>query len=517
VKLRVTNNSISQRRLLVSPRVRERAGRRHPRSRSTSDFQGNRRGVTLTEILIGIMVLGIGVISLATLFPIGLLRMKRAVNDVRGTIEARSAWNESRVRNLLAPPLGPLFNVTPAVSSVANLYSPLSADPGGVDGNVIIQLPGKYPFRPTVGPGIPVVIDPLWMIQNGFPTSPMDYRLGVANLDRLNGDNRLDFLRGGEGLFRTAGGITSASLAQEIFSSADDLVFGDAEDRRILPFQAPSGAATPPPYLSPTYGNPFYGNSLARERRYTWLMIARKVSANQIYSPGYDGAVGSPFADDYDLLDNHGPESGADGVLGYLPPAVGTLPGTKDDPTYDDPARDMVTGLPVPAPVGPFDVTIVVFYNRDLSARDIVYTNYTNLSAAQPANLPPIDPIFSPVPRMITVGGATYGPFGINEATLVRRGDGIPFPEITIGSYVLDSTFDGSFVNVTLGPRGGQVYRVVNKALIADGDILVLSLDRPARPNGAINGVTNPAYYQASGYVLTHLKGAVSVFEKQIP
>src|SRR5262245_63212735 len=66
-----------------------------------------RSGISLTEILIGIMVLGIGVISLATLFPIGLLRMRRAVNDVRGTVLAQGAWNEVRVRNVLAPPYGP--------------------------------------------------------------------------------------------------------------------------------------------------------------------------------------------------------------------------------------------------------------------------------------------------------------------------------------------------------------------------------------------------------------------------
>ena len=35
-----------------------------------------RAGITLTEILISIMILGIGMVSLATLFPIGLLRLR---------------------------------------------------------------------------------------------------------------------------------------------------------------------------------------------------------------------------------------------------------------------------------------------------------------------------------------------------------------------------------------------------------------------------------------------------------
>ena len=44
---------------------------REPHARS-------RRGITLTEILIAIMILGVGLVSLATLFPIGLLRLRDA-------------------------------------------------------------------------------------------------------------------------------------------------------------------------------------------------------------------------------------------------------------------------------------------------------------------------------------------------------------------------------------------------------------------------------------------------------
>ena len=35
-------------------------------------------GITLTEILISILILGVGLVSLATLFPIGLLRLREA-------------------------------------------------------------------------------------------------------------------------------------------------------------------------------------------------------------------------------------------------------------------------------------------------------------------------------------------------------------------------------------------------------------------------------------------------------
>ena len=37
-----------------------------------------RSGITLTEILISIMIMGVGLVSLATLFPLGLLRLREA-------------------------------------------------------------------------------------------------------------------------------------------------------------------------------------------------------------------------------------------------------------------------------------------------------------------------------------------------------------------------------------------------------------------------------------------------------
>ena len=48
-----------------------------------------RSGITLTEILIAIMILGVGLVSLATLFPIGLLRLRDATRYSRIEVPAR--------------------------------------------------------------------------------------------------------------------------------------------------------------------------------------------------------------------------------------------------------------------------------------------------------------------------------------------------------------------------------------------------------------------------------------------
>ena len=59
------------------------------------------RGITLTEILIAIMILGVGLVSLATLFPIGLLRMRDAARYSRTKILVDSVGSDGTARALL--------------------------------------------------------------------------------------------------------------------------------------------------------------------------------------------------------------------------------------------------------------------------------------------------------------------------------------------------------------------------------------------------------------------------------
>ena len=63
----------------------------------------SRRGITLTVILIANMFLGVGMVSLATLFPIGLLRMRDAARYSRTKVLVDSVSADGTARTLLNP------------------------------------------------------------------------------------------------------------------------------------------------------------------------------------------------------------------------------------------------------------------------------------------------------------------------------------------------------------------------------------------------------------------------------
>ncbi len=77
--------------------VVSREGRKRPAA-----LLRRRSGITLTEILISIMILGIGLVSLATLFPIGLLRLRDANRWTRSAILLQTAASDAVSRGLFS-------------------------------------------------------------------------------------------------------------------------------------------------------------------------------------------------------------------------------------------------------------------------------------------------------------------------------------------------------------------------------------------------------------------------------
>src|SRR5438445_3974978 len=64
-----------------------------------------RSGATLTEVLIAIFVMAIGLLSLLTLFPLGALSMAQAIKDNRTGHIAGSAASIANYRNVRADPI----------------------------------------------------------------------------------------------------------------------------------------------------------------------------------------------------------------------------------------------------------------------------------------------------------------------------------------------------------------------------------------------------------------------------
>ena len=68
----------------MTRRTRRENGRRCRRRHATPGF-------SLIEVLMAIFILGIGVISIAALFPAGIAQQRQSVDDVIGPIVARNA------------------------------------------------------------------------------------------------------------------------------------------------------------------------------------------------------------------------------------------------------------------------------------------------------------------------------------------------------------------------------------------------------------------------------------------
>lgn len=258
--------------------------RRTPRGRS---------GITLTEILISIMIMGVGMVSLATLFPLGLLRLHRAQRLTRSAFLKESAGSDLAARDLLNVTSFNNGTVTPWYTAPTGLtsvpvsrYDPWVQDtPSGgnpfIDGGGVIQ--GAYrgrgaylnhslalssPARP--GPGLPVAYDPLWRAVTeiypsvgGVPTPvPLEARFGAGLNLRNNPNGGLASAHGLQRVTNLAasanGALTPIGAGQYPLPLQQMLNYRTAIDAFVSPedvvWQESTGQ-----YLDPTTGGPSTG------------------------------------------------------------------------------------------------------------------------------------------------------------------------------------------------------------------------------------------------------------------
>lgn len=239
--------------------------RRDPRRRS---------GITLTEILISIMILGIGMVSLATLFPIGLMRIRAAQQASRSVATAKLAINEIQIRDLFDKAN---FNA---------FYASRTADVWTIDGG---PNPGLGVNR-SFGTGLPVAYDPLWWSVTGQPTSLTNFRFGASQYT-MTADAAGSLAAASAGLQRITFANGSIGAYEGIFVAPDDPVTqsdGGANapptiNTALVP-AAPSqttGASPLVPDLS--------GDQVVFDYAYSWLFTGRQTDANDFAS--FDGSI----------------------------------------------------------------------------------------------------------------------------------------------------------------------------------------------------------------------------------
>jgi prepilin-type N-terminal cleavage/methylation domain-containing protein len=123
-----------------------------------------RNGVTLVEVLVAIFIMGIGLITLLTLFPIGLLRMAQGILDAR-TAQAgqiadklsimQNIRDDQAVRSIVVAPFDPYNN-----NGAMNLPNPDVFFNPWPQNNGAPALPNADPY----GESYPILVDPIGFI-----------------------------------------------------------------------------------------------------------------------------------------------------------------------------------------------------------------------------------------------------------------------------------------------------------------------------------------------------------------
>lgn len=135
-----------------------------------------RSGITLVEILISIMILGIGVVSIATLFPLGLIRLRNAQRLTRGAFMVESAIADMGAKNLFYKPkfTNPVNSPWYQDSGFFS-YDPWTQDTVNYGALWNTATGANHP----VGPALPIAYDPLWHAVTGVYPDPT---VGATNI-----------------------------------------------------------------------------------------------------------------------------------------------------------------------------------------------------------------------------------------------------------------------------------------------------------------------------------------------
>jgi type II secretory pathway pseudopilin PulG len=360
----------------------------------------SRSGITLTEILISILIMGIGLISIATLFPIGMVRLRQAQQESRSGLLAESAGNDLGAKNLLYKPSfseSLLYGGFDPFLQDAPIATAISA--------TTLTNTGQPPHSYT-GSGLPICYDPLWWAYAGIPAgfTPGPGAAGRFGAGIVSGNT---FLRNDpDGL-----GAPSAHGLQRI---TNFLPWSTAIASWAYTYPPPGGVA------GTTY--PYNLHDLLAE---TFVSPEDVVMQNNLA----DQQILSPSTNTYTV-------GTTSSVVPMMFPGALSIPGTQSDWRY----TWMFTGKQHDLANGTiFSGDVVVMDSRPL-AIDTVTSPVSGNASSVPSGEIVLEAIFGYGTQFptATVGYAASA----DRVVLLRWPNSVPDPDIRTGSWFADVTYE---------------------------------------------------------------------------
>ena len=404
------------------------ASRRRPR----------RAGITLTEILISILIMGIGLISLATLFPLGLIRLRDAQRQSRSGLLAESVPGEVNSKGLLSKQY---FS-----SSYYGANDPFLIDTNPFNNQVTmtaftpavgVTLPAPMPVGVSsvttflVDGGLPVCYDPLWRSVTGI-APPFLGTLGFGNFatGSFNPTTPVNEARFGAGVVLSAATTTNSFLRADP-GGGNASAYGLQRITNFVPYSYPISANWPLSYPNPPPANNPAAGTIRDGTADTFISLDDVVmqsdaSGQQILNTAVTNNTGttSPLVPEFFLKDPNNANSARE---------------TRNDWRYSW----LFTGRQIDTTNGTqFEGDVVVMDSRPFGFES-VNSPTTGNSSLIAAGETVVEGIFG---YSGNINGGTSG-YGVSadRTVLLRWPNNLPDLEIKVGSWIADVTYERNF------------------------------------------------------------------------
>lgn len=244
-----------------------------------------RSGLTLVEVLVAIFVMGIGMIALLTLFPIGVLQMAQAIRQDRCLRAAHAADTVSTLPLGLDATGAPtsirydavMMNNAALVGAAAPLYGMDASFFSSYRIKAPVGGPLVMPEANPYGPSYAVMVDP-----HGFLATQglaLNVRPWVGGVGPVNGSPTGTT----GGLLRRPVSFTTAprvplalnqiTAIKQSFSYPDDIVFNNDPFTGALPTGAPPPGT---PTIASNVTNPY---TMMRDTPFSWTYVLQRPRA----------------------------------------------------------------------------------------------------------------------------------------------------------------------------------------------------------------------------------------------